>query len=547
MTTEVSPDAGRLIEPSRRLDVGAVLAAYADGVPDPREPAQRVQFGTSGHRGSAVDLAFNCNHVLAITQAVCLHRIRVGIDGPLFLGIDTHALSRPALETALEVFAANGVAVLIDEGDGYTPTPVISHAIINYNRARMDGMADGVVLSPSHNPPGDGGFKYNPPSGGPADAEVTGWIERAANRLLESGLNGVRRLPIGQALASGHVSRHDYASRYIDDLAGVIDMAAIRASGVTLGADPLGGASVNYWPRIFEQYGLAGTVTNSVVDPAFGFMTADWDGRIRMDCSSPYAMRSLIALRDRFDVAFANDTDADRHGIVTRVGGLMPPNHYLAAAIAYVFDHRADWPRTAGIGKTMVSSSIIDRIAARLDRRLLEVPVGFKWFVQGLQSGALGFAGEESAVATLLRRDGSVWTTDKDGLALGLLAAEITAVTGRDPGRIYDALTEDLGVASYERIDAPATRAQKAVLEAVTPEQIDADRLGGEAIREKLIAAPGNGARLGGVKVIAKNAWFAARPSGTEDVYKIYAESFLGEAHLRQVQAEAEAIVGALI
>ena len=545
--TRTSPDAGRLIEPSRLLDVDNLIQAYLNGVPDPGEPTQRVQFGTSGHRGSAFDLAFNENHVLAITQAICDHRAASGVDGPLFLGIDTHALSRPALMSALEVFAANDVVTMIDAADGFTPTPVISHAILTYNRGRIGGFADGVVLSPSHNPPRDGGFKYNPPHGGPADSAVTGAIERAANALLERGMAGLRRLTVERALAAACVRRHDYITPYVEDLDKVIDLQAIRSAGVTLGIDPLGGAGVHYWPRMIEHYRLAATVTNPRVDPAFGFMTADWDGQIRMDCSSPFAMRSLIGLRDDFDVAFANDTDADRHGIVTRTGGLMAPNHYLTAAIAYLFAHRPNWPMGAGIGKTMVSSAIIDRLAKRLGRSILEVPVGFKWFVDGLTTGTLGFAGEESAGATLLRRDGSVWTTDKDGLILGLLAAEITAVTGRNPDQTYQSLTDELGKPYFERIDAPASRAQKAVLGALTPDKVSAQTLGGEPIIAKLNAAPGNAAPLGGIRVSAANGWFAARPSGTEDVYKIYAESFLGKEHLRTIQNEAQAMVGALI
>ena len=466
--------------------------------------------------------------------------------GPLFIGIDTHALSTPALASALEVLVANGVDVMIDQHDGYTPTPVISHAILTYNKNRDSGFADGIVITPSHNPPEDGGFKYNPPNGGPADTGVTSWIERTANALLETGLTGVSRMPCERARKSPLVHRHDFISPYVADLANVVDMDVIRASGVKIGIDPLGGASVHFWRPIIDRYGIDATIVNEAVDPTFRFMTVDWDGKIRMDCSSPDAMAGLIAMRDKFDVAFANDTDADRHGIVTRSGGLMNPNHYLATAILYLFGNRPGWADGSGIGKTIVSSGIIDRVAAKLGRTLVEVPVGFKRFVEGLLGGSLGFGGEESAGASFLRRDGSVWTTDKDGIIPGLLAAEITARTSRDPGEMFSALTRELGVPYYERIDAPATSAQKAVLKNLTPDKVGMRELGGEAIRATVNVAPGNGAAIGGIKVSADNGWFAARPSGTEEVYKIYAESFLSEAHLEQIQQEAKAAIAGL-
>jgi phosphoglucomutase len=542
----ISPLAGKLLAPARLIRPAELIGAYFSGVPDLSQPSQRIRFGTSGHRGSAFLNSFNEPHILAIAQSICLYRKRHGIDGPLFLGIDTHALSRPAFVSALEVFVANDVPTMIDAGDGYTPTPAISHAILTHNRGRTSGLADGVVITPSHNPPEDGGFKYNPPTGGPADSTVTGWIETEANRLLGTGLGEVRRIPYERARQSLLVRRHDYLGQYVGDLACVIDMEAIRQSGLALGIDPLGGASVHYWPAIIDRYDLNGKVVEDRVDPTFGFMPADWDGKIRMDCSSPYAMTRLIGLRDRFDLAVGNDTDADRHGIVTPTGGLMKPNHYLAAAIAYLFDHRPAWEARCGIGKTMVSSAMIDRVAARLGRRLVEVPVGFKWFVEGLYSGALGFAGEESAGASLLRRDGSVWTTDKDGIALGLLAAEIKARTGRDPGQIYDGLAREFGQSWYERIDAPATPDQMAVLRDVAADQIRATELAGEPIESRLTAAPEGGAPFGGIKVAAANGWFAARPSGTEALYKIYAESFRGGDHLREIQRDAQAMVGAL-
>ena len=541
----ISPLAGKLLDPARLIRPADLIGAYFSRVPDPSEPSQRIHFGTSGHRGSAFRNSFNEQHIVAIAEAICLYRKRQDIDGPLFLGIDTHALSRPAFVTALEVFVANDVVTMIDAGDGYTPTPVISHAILSYNRGRKKGLADGVVITPSHNPPEDGGFKYNPPTGGPADSTVTGWIEANANRLLESGLSAVRRVPYGRARNSPSVRRHDYTSHYVDDLAGVIDLEAVRDSGLELGVDPLGGASVRYWGEIIDRYELNGEVVEDRVDPTFGFMTADWDGKIRMDCSSPYAMARLIGLRDRFDLAVGNDTDADRHGIVTPAG-LMKPNHYLAAAIAYLFDHRPAWAARCGIGKTMVSSAMIDRVAKRLGRSLVEVPVGFKWFVDGLFTGALGFAGEESAGASLLRRDGSVWTTDKDGIALGLLAAEIKVNSGRDPAQLYEGLTQEFGQSWYERIDAPATPEQSDVLREVSADRIRAKELAGEPIEAELTAAPAGGAPFGGIKVSAASGWFAARPSGTEAIYKVYAESFRGADHLRRIQQEAQAIVGSL-
>ena len=536
----ISPLAGKLLPPSALVDVSRLVTAYFTQTPDPADPAQRVAFGTSGHRGSSFDGTFNEAHILAISQAVCRHRHAAGVDGPLFIGIDTHALSRPALATALEVFAANGVDAFIDEHDGYTPTPVISHAILTYNRGRTTGLADGVVVTPSHNPPEDGGFKYNTPDGGPADIDVTSDIERVANALLMAGLDGIKRVPLGRALKSAHVHRHDFIGPYVEDLAHVVDMDTVRSSGVRVGIDPLGGAAVGYWQPIIERYGIAATVVSDVVDPTFRFMTADWDGRIRMDCSSPYAMTRLLALRGKFDVAFANDTDADRHGIVAGADGLMNPNHVLAAAIDYLFTNRPAWGPAAAIGKTLVSSSVIDRVAARLGRPLIEVPVGFKWFTKGLLAGTLGFAGEESGGASFLRRDGTAWTTDKDGLIVGLLAAEITARTGTNPAVAYDRIAHDLGRSWYERTDAPATAAERMQLKALTPEAIRMAELAGERVRATITAAPGNGAPIGGVKVVADNGWFAARPSGTEDIFKIYAESFRSEAHLREIQKAAQ-------
>jgi phosphoglucomutase len=551
LANQVSPHAGKTLDPSLLVNVPRLVTAYFSARPDPSVASQRVSFGTSGHRGSAFDSAFNESHILAISQAICEHRSRTGITGPLFIGIDTHALSEPALASALEVFAANDVDTMIDTDGGYTPTPVISHAILTYNRGRTAGLADGVVITPSHNPPEDGGFKYNPPNGGPADTDVTGWIERTANTLLQNNLAGVRRMPLERARRSPHVHRHDYIGPYVADLANVIDMEAIRTAGVKFGIDPLGGASVGYWPRIIDRYGVAATVVSNEIDPTFRFMTADWDGKIRMDCSSPYAMARLIGMRDRFDVAFANDTDADRHGIVTRSSGLMNPNHYLAVAISYLFSNRPAWGPgwgaiDRGVGKTMVSSGIIDRVATKLGCRLVEVPVGFKWFVSGLLDGSLGFGGEESAGASFLRRDGSVWSTDKDGLIPGLLAAEMTARTGHDPGETYRQLTDALGVPFYERIDAPATSRQKDVLKKATPDHLGLRELAGETVTATLTTAPGNGAAFGGIKVVAANGWFAARPSGTEEVYKIYAESFRDADHLHRIQQDAQDAIARL-
>jgi phosphoglucomutase len=541
VAADINPLAGKTAGSSMLANIPRLVTAYFAGKPDPSVPAQRVAFGTSGHRGSALNNAFNETHIVAISQALCDHRKRAGVTGPLFVGIDTHALAEPASVSALEVFAANGVEVMIDAQDGYTPTPVISHAILTYNKGRDDGLADGVVITPSHNPPEDGGFKYNPPNGGPADTDITAGIERAANGFLENGLGGVKRIPHDRALKSSCVHRHDFIGPYVADLGNVVDMEAIRSSGVKLGIDPLGGAGVRYWQPIIERYRLtAATLLSDVVDPTFQFMTVDWDGKIRMDCSSPHAMARLIGLRDTFDVAFANDTDADRHGIVTRSNGLMNPNHYLAAAIAYLFENRPQWSKTSAIGKTVVSSAIIDRVADKLGRRVVETPVGFKWFVDGLIDGSFGFAGEESAGASFLRRDGSVWTTDKDGIILGLLAAEMTARTGRDPSQLFDRLTSELGVPFYERIDAPATPAQKSRLKSLSPEKLAMTELAGEPVRSALSTAPGNHQPFGGIKVSTDSGWFAARPSGTEDVYKIYAESFRSQEHLRQIQHDAQ-------
>jgi phosphoglucomutase len=543
VAAKVHPLAGKTADPTMLTNVPRLVTAYFAGKPDPSVPAQRVAFGTSGHRGSAFNNAFNEAHILAISQALCDHRQACNIDGPLFVGIDTHALAEPARASALEVFAANGVEVMVDEHDGYTPTPVISHAILSYNKGRQNGLADGVVITPSHNPPEDGGFKYNPPNGGPADTDITSAIERAANGFLEGGLAGIKRIPYDRARKSSGVHRHDYIGPYVADLGNVIDMDAIRSSGVRIGIDPLGGAGVHYWQPIIERYGLAATIVSDAVDPTFRFMTVDWDGKIRMDCSSPYAMARLIGMRDKFDVAFANDTDADRHGIVTGSNGLMNPNHYLAAAIAYLFANRPQWGKNSAVGKTIVSSAIIDRVAKKLGRGLVETPVGFKWFVDGLCDGSFGLAGEESAGASFLRRDGSVWTTDKDGMILGLLAAEITARTKRDPSRLFDELTRELGLPFYERIDAPATSAQKNLLKALSAEKLGMTELAGEPVRNVLTAAPGNGQPFGGIKVTSDSGWFAARPSGTEDVYKIYAESFRSETHLRQIQQEAQSAI----
>src|SRR4030081_1052947 len=539
MAVEVSPLAGKTADRSMLVNAPRLVTAYFAGQPDPAVPSQRVAFGTSGHRGSAFNNAFNEARILAISQALCDHRRQSGIDGPLFIGIDTHALAECAFASALEVFAANDVTVMIDERDGYTPTPAISHAILTYNKNRTSGLADGVVITPSHNPPEDGGYKYNPPNGGPADTDVTTAIERAANAFLEDGLRGLQRISYHRAHKAACVHRHDYIGPYVADLANVIDMDATRASGVKIGIDPLGGAAVHFWQPIIERYGIAATIVSDSVDPTFRFMTADWDGKIRMDCSSPYAMARLIGMRDRFDVAFANDTDADRHGIVTRSNGLMNPNHYLAAAISYLFENRPQWSKNSAVGKTIVSSAIIDGVAKKLGRRLVETPVGFKWFVDGLGDGSFGLAGEESAGASFLRQDGSGWTTDKDGIILGLLAAEVTARNKRDPSQFFGGLTGEMGVPFYERIDAPATPAQKNLLKALSPEKLAMAELAGEPVRATLTAAPGNGQPFGGIKVIAGSGWFAARPSGTEDVYKIYAESFRSQAHLRQIQQDA--------
>jgi phosphoglucomutase len=543
MPQSIDPRAGKPVTASMLVDVPSLVRAYFAEKPDPAIVSQRVAFGTSGHRGSAFTRSFNEDHILAITQAICRYRRGHGIDGPLFIGRDTHALSEPALATALEVLIANGVTVMRDGADGYTPTPVISHAILTYNRGRDGGYADGIVITPSHNPPEDGGFKYNPPHGGPADAATTSWIETTANEFLERKLTDVMRVPLERAQASPLIRQNDYIDHYIRDLANVVDMDAIRGAGVKIGIDPLGGAAVQYWGPIIDRYGIAATVVNTTVDPTFGFMTADWDGKIRMDCSSPYAMTRLIGLKNDFDVAFANDTDADRHGIVCRSSGLLDPNHYLAVAASYLFQNRPDWKADAALGKTIVSSGMIDRVAAKLGRRLVEVPVGFKWFVDGFSTGALGFAGEESAGAAFLRRNGAVWTTDKDGLILGLLAAEMTALSGRDPGQIYDGLTDSLGKTYYRRTDAPASPEQKKRLQALTPDRIQSDTLAGDAITTKQTTASGNGASIGGIKIASDKGWFAARPSGTEDVYKIYAESFKSEEHLDQIEHEAQRIV----
>jgi phosphoglucomutase len=536
----VSPLAGKPATPAMLVNVPKLITAYYSEIPDASVPGQRVMFGTSGHRGSAFDKSFNESHILAITQAICLYRNEQKIDGPLFLGMDTHALSVPALASALEVLAANGVDVMLAQADEYTPTPVVSHAILTYNHGRTAGLADGVVITPSHNPPHDGGFKYNPPSGGPAAHAVTAWIEAKANQFLGSGLRGLKRISFENALRAPTTHRHDYLNAYVADLGNVIDMEAIRDAKIGMGVDPLGGAGVHYWGPIAERYGLNLTVVNEAVDPTFRFMTVDWDGQIRMDPSSPYAMQRLIDLKDRFEIAFACDTDHDRHGIVTRSAGLLPPNHYLAAAIFYLFQHRPKWSREAAVGKTVVSSQMIDRVAAKLGRTLYETPVGFKWFVQGLLDGSLGFGGEESAGASFLRRDGSVWTTDKDGIVPALLAAEITARMDRDPGEIYRELTREFGEPAYDRVEAPATAEQRAALAKLSPEQVKIKELAGEKILAILSNAPGNGASIGGLKVTAESGWFAARPSGTEDIYKIYGESFRGADHLGRILEEAQ-------
>jgi phosphoglucomutase len=535
------PRAGRTAESSDLIDVASLVTAYYTLEPDPADAAQQVVFGTSGHRGSSFDAAFNEAHILATTQAICEYRSAQGYDGPLFLGRDTHALSEPAWASALEVLAANDVTVLVDDAGRYTPTPAVSHAILRANQGRTTGLADGIVVTPSHNPPRDGGFKYNPPNGGPADTDATGWIAVRANELLRSGLTGVRRVPFARARAAAQ--GHDFLGDYVDDLPAVLDIDAIRDAGVRIGADPLGGASVDYWAAIADRHRLDLTVVNPLVDPTWRFMTLDWDGKIRMDCSSPWAMASLIGRSSEFGIATGNDADADRHGIVTPDAGLMNPNHFLAVAIAYLFAHRPGWSPDTAVGKTLVSSSLIDRVVAGLGRRLVEVPVGFKWFVPGLLDGSVGFGGEESAGASFLRRDGSVWTTDKDGILLALLASEIQAVTGRSPSQLHAELTERYGESTYARVDAPASREQKAALGKLSPEAVTATELAGEPIVAKLTRAPGNHAGIGGLKVVTENAWFAARPSGTEDVYKVYAESFAGPEHLARVQQEARAVV----
>ena len=540
---KVSPFAGKPAEPSMLVNIPRLVTAYYTETSDPSVPEQRVAFGTSGHRGSAFNKAFNEWHILAISQAICLYRAQQSIDGPLFLGMDTHALSVPALASALEVLAANGVEVMLAEGDEYTPTPAVSHAILTYNRGRTTGLADGIVITPSHNPPHDGGIKYNPPNGGPAESTVTGWIEAKANEFLETGLRGLNRIPFEKALRASTTHRHNYLDAYTRDLGNVIDMDVLRGAKIRLGVDPLGGAGVHYWGPIAERYGLDLTVVNEAVDPTFRFMTVDWDGQIRMDPSSPYAMQRLIGLKDRFEIAFACDTDHDRHGIVTKSAGLLPPNHYLAVAIFFLFQHRPKWRKEAAVGKTVVSSQMIDRVTAKLGRKLYEVPVGFKWFVDGLLDGSLGLGGEESAGASFVRLDGSVWTTDKDGIVPALLAAEITARMDRDPGEIYRELTREFGEPLYDRVDAPATPAQKELLAKLSAQQVKLTELAGEKIQTVLTHAPGNGAPIGGLKVIATSGWFAARPSGTENIYKIYAESFRGEDHLRRILEEAQAIV----
>src|SRR5438105_7565739 len=547
MAAPVNPDAGKPAAAGMLVNVPRLVTAYFADVPEAAEAGQRVAFGTSGHRGSAFTRSFNEAHILAISQAVCDYRRSAGVDGPLFLGIDTHALSEPAFASALEVLAANGVTTMIDAHRGYTPTPVVSHAIVTYNRGRKAGFGDGIVITPSHNPPDEGGFKYNPPNGGPADVGITGAIEKIANEFLAAKLAAVKRIPFERALKQSCVHAHDYIGPYVSDLANVVDMEGIRAAGVRIGIDPLGGAAVHYWQPIIERYGITAAVVNDAVDPTFRFMTLDWDGRIRMDCSSPYAMARLIAMRDQFDVAFANDTDADRHGIVCPSSGLMNPNHYLAAAIAHLHARRSEWRGDSAIGKTVVSSGMIDRVTAKLGRKLMEVPVGFKWFSAGLMDGSLCFGGEESAGASFLRRDGSLWTTDKDGIVLGLLAAEITATTGHDPGTFYDNVTRDLGTSFYRRIDAPASAEQKRRLAGANADEFKATELAGEAVYSTLTRAPGNHEPIGGIKVMARSGWFAARPSGTEEVYKIYAESFCSEKHLEQIQRDARTAVAEFI
>ncbi|RYF34033.1 MAG: alpha-D-glucose phosphate-specific phosphoglucomutase [Comamonadaceae bacterium] len=543
MSQKISPLAGKLAPHALLVDLPRLVSAYYTGRPDPAVPSQRVAFGTSGHRGSSFDNAFNEWHVLAISQAIADHRKAKGIDGPLFLGIDTHALSTPAFSSAVEVLAANGVELMLSEGDEYTPTPAVSHAILVHNRGRTEHLADGIVITPSHNPPESGGFKYNPPNGGPAGTDITSAVEAAANQYIANNLAGVKRMPLAAALRAPTTHRHDFLNTYVDDLANIVDMDAIRNGAGPLGVNPLGGAGVHYWGAIAARYKLDLTVLNDEVDPTFRFMTLDWDGRIRMDPSSPYAMNSLIALKDRYPVAFACDTDHDRHGIVTASAGLLQPNSYLAVMADYLFTHRPEWPADAALGKTLVSSSLIDRVAANLGRKLYEVPVGFKWFVDGLVDGSLGFVGEESAGASFLRRDGSVWTTDKDGLAPALLAGEIRARTGRDPGERYAELTRELGNPVSDRVDAAATPAQKKRLATLSPAQIASTELAGDKVTSVLSNAPGNGAALGGVKVMTANGWFAARPSGTEDIYKIYGESFVSAEHLQRILGEAQQVV----
>jgi phosphoglucomutase len=543
----LNPLASKNPPPGMLVDIPRLVAAYYTEEPDPVMPVQRVTFGTSGHRGTSFECSFNENHILAITQAICEYRAASGVDGPLFLAKDTHALSEPAFSSALEVLAGNQVEVMVDDVLGYTPTPALSHAVLAYNRGRSKGLADGVVITPSHNPPSDGGFKYNPPNGGPADTSATKTIQDRANQILTEGLRSVRRVPVRTALAAATTHRHDYISAYVNDLGAVLDMDAIAGAGLALCADPLGGAGVAYWSRIAERYRFTMSIQHAEVDPTFRFMRVDWDGKIRMDCSSPYAMAGLIELKDKYDVAFACDTDHDRHGVVARSAGLLNPNHYLAAAISYLFANRPGWSAAAGVGKTLVSSSLIDRVAAKLGRPLVEVPVGFKWFVDGLLAGSLGFGGEESAGASFLRRDGTVWTTDKDGIILSLLSAEMTARTGRDPGEIYRGLTAEFGAPVYERIDAPASPEQKAILAKLSPDQVPATELAGDPIVAMTTKAPGNGAPLGGLKVATARGWFAARPSGTENVYKLYAESFVGREHLRRIQKEAQEVLARVL
>lgn len=541
-----SPLAGKPAPHSMLVNIPRLLTAYYTDKPDVKVAAEKVAFGTSGHRGSAFNRAFNEEHILAITQAICLYRKEQGITGPLYLGIDTHALSEPAFASAMEVLAANEVNVMVDSELGFTPTPSISLAILKYNHGKTSGLADGIVITPSHNPPQDGGFKYNPPNGGPADTNITDWVEKKANEFLANGLSGVKRVNFRQAMAASTTHKFDFAALYIKELGSVIDLKAIAASGLKAGVDPLGGAGVATWERLIAEYKLPIEVVSNRVDPAFSFMHVDWDGKIRMDCSSPYAMAGLIELRNKYDIAFANDTDHDRHGIVTP-GGLMNPNHYLSVAIDYLFKNRKEWKKDAGIGKTIVSTSLIDRVAAKLGRKLVEVPVGFKWFVDGLLDGSIGFGGEESAGASFLRKDGTVWTTDKDGIILALLAAEITAVTGKDPGKHYEDLTKEFGAPSYARIDAVATPEQKAKLKKLSADDVKAKEFAGEKITQILTTAPGNGAAIGGLKVSTENGWFAARPSGTEDVYKIYAESFKGDDHLKKIQVEAQELVNQVL